>query len=111
MAKGVSQSARAHAQTIHGIAPLVGGRQAGVTIAQTRRDGDIMLFKIFAFIAAAIPVFLFVRSVLFRKPTRMSEGMKEFKKQVDLAVWIFIGLVGCVVALALGKVVWTWLAS
>jgi fumarate reductase subunit D len=69
-----------------------------------------MIFKIIAFIAAAVPVFLFIRSVLFRRPTRMSEGMKEFKKQIDLAVWIFIGLTSCVVAFALGKIIWTWWA-
>jgi hypothetical protein len=51
---------------------------------------------------------LFVRSIFFRRPTRLSEGMKEFKKQVDLAVWIFLALVGCLVAFAAGKLVWTW---
>jgi phosphate/sulfate permease len=70
-----------------------------------------MLFKIIAFIAAAVPIFLFVRSVFFRRPTRMSEGIKEFKKQVDLAFWIFLGLMGCVVAFAVGKLIWTWWAS
>ena len=68
-----------------------------------------MLFKIIAFIAAAIPLFLFVRSVFFRRPTRFSEGVKEFKKQIDLAVWIFLVLVGCLVAVAAGKLVWAWL--
>jgi hypothetical protein len=70
-----------------------------------------MLFKILAFIAAAVPIVLFVRSVFFRRPTRMSEGIKEFKRQFDLAFWIFLGLVGCVVAFAFGKLVWTWWAS
>lgn len=67
-----------------------------------------MLLKIIAFIAAAIPIFLFVRSVFFRRPTRFSQGMKEFRKQIDLAVWIFLGLVGCLVAFAAGKLAWTW---
>ena len=74
-------------------------------------DESIMLFKIIAFIAAAIPLILFVRSIFFRRPTRFSEGLKEFKKQVDFAVWIFLGLVGCVVAFAAGKLVWTWWTS
>jgi hypothetical protein len=70
-----------------------------------------MLLKIIAFLAAAIPIFLFVRGTFFRKPskpTRFSEGIKEFKKQIDLAVWIFLGLVGCLVAFAAGKLAWTW---
>ena len=33
-----------------------------------------MLLKIIAFIAAAIPLFLFVRSVFFRRSTRMNEA-------------------------------------
>jgi multisubunit Na+/H+ antiporter MnhB subunit len=70
-----------------------------------------MLLKFIAFLAAAIPIVLFVRSIFFRRPTRISEGMKEFKKQVDLAVWIFIGLIGCVVTFAAGKLIWTWWAA
>lgn len=67
-----------------------------------------MLLKFIAFLAAAIPIFLFVRGTFFRRPTRFSEGIKEFKKQIDLAVWIFLGLVGCLVAFAAGKLAWTW---
>ena len=67
-----------------------------------------MLLKIIAFIAAAIPIVLFVRALLGKRPSRLSEGMKEFRKQADLAVWIFLGLVGCVVAFAAGKLLWTW---
>jgi hypothetical protein len=70
-----------------------------------------MLFKIIALIAAAIPLILFVRSMLFRRPTRLSEGLQQFKKQVDLAVWIFLVLIGCVVAYAAGRFVWIWWTS
>jgi hypothetical protein len=65
-----------------------------------------MILKIIAFIAAAIPIFLFIRAVFFRRPTRFSEGLKEFKKQTDLAIWIFLFLIGCVVAFAAGKLLW-----
>jgi len=67
-----------------------------------------MIFKIIAFLAAAIPMFLFVRSVFFRRTTRVNEGVKEFKKQANLAVSIFLFLIGCVVAVAAGKLIWTW---
>ena len=67
-----------------------------------------MLFKIIAFIAAAIPIILFLRSIFFRRPTRMSEGFKEFKKQSNLAVTIFLILIGVVVAFTLVKLAWTW---
>ena len=68
-----------------------------------------MIFKIMAFVAAAIPIFLFVRSVFFRRLTRLNEGFKEFKKQSDVAVSIFLFLIACVVIFAVGKLVWAWL--
>ena len=43
-----------------------------------------MILKIIAFLAAAIPIFLFVRSVFFRRTTRVNEGVKEFKKAGQL---------------------------
>jgi Na+/H+-dicarboxylate symporter len=70
-----------------------------------------MIFKIIAFVAVAIPIFLFVRSVFFRRTTRINEGLKEFKKQANLAVSIFLLLIGCVVVFAAGKLVWTWWMS
>jgi phosphate/sulfate permease len=70
-----------------------------------------MLFKIIAFIAAAIPIFLFVRAIFFKRTTRFDESIKEFKKQGNLAVTIFLVLIGCVVAFAAGKLIWTWWAS
>ena len=68
-----------------------------------------MIFKIIAFVAAAIPIFLFVRSIFFRRSTRLNEGFKEFKKQSDAAVSIFLFLIACVVIFTVGKLVWAWL--
>jgi hypothetical protein len=71
-----------------------------------------MILKIIAFIAAAIPIFLFIRSVFFRRPTRFSEGFKEFKKQTDLAIGIFVVLIGLVLLAAAGKLAWAlWFQS
>jgi phosphate/sulfate permease len=67
-----------------------------------------MILKIIAFIAAAIPLYLFIRSIFFRRTTRINEGLKEFKKQADLAISIFLVLVGCVVAFALARLLWAW---
>jgi hypothetical protein len=66
-----------------------------------------MIFKIIALIAAAIPIFLFVRSVFFQRTTRVNEGLREFKKQANLAVSIIV----CVVVFAAGKLAWTWWSS
>ena len=70
-----------------------------------------MIFKIIAFIAAAIPIFLFVRSIFFRRTTPFNDSFKELKKQGNLAVSIFLVLIGCVVVFAAGKLIWTWWTS
>ena len=70
-----------------------------------------MILKIIAFVAAAIPIFLFVRSVFFRRTTRINEGLREFKKQANLAVSIFLVLIVFVVILGVGKLAWTWWSS
>jgi len=67
-----------------------------------------MIFKIIAFLAAAIPIFLFVRSTFVRRTTRINEGLREFKKQANFAVSIFLFLIGFVVVFATGKLDWTW---
>jgi hypothetical protein len=67
-----------------------------------------MIFKILALVAAAIPMFLFLRAMFFRRTTRISDGLKEFKKQANLAVSIFLFLIGCIVVVAVGKLAWTW---
>ena len=70
-----------------------------------------MIFKIIAFLAAAIPIFLFVRSIFFPRTKRINEGLREFKKQANLAVSIFLFLIVCVVVFAAGKLAWTWWLS
>ena len=70
-----------------------------------------MIFKIIALIAVAIPISLFVRSVFFQRTTRVNEGLREFKKQANLAVSIFLFLIVCVVVFAAGKLAWTWWLS
>jgi phosphate/sulfate permease len=70
-----------------------------------------MIFKIIAFFAAAIPIFLFVRSIFFRRTAPINDRFKEFKRHGNLAVSIFLILIGCVVAFAAGKLAWTWWTS
>ena len=67
-----------------------------------------MLLKIVAFVAAAIPLILFVRAVFFRRSTRMGEGLKAFKRQIDLGIWVFLALIACVGLFAVGRLAWTW---
>jgi hypothetical protein len=70
-----------------------------------------MLIKLLALAAAAIPVLLFARTVLLRRPTRFSRNFREFKRQVDFAVWLLIAIIGAVGAFALARMAWTWWAG
>ena len=70
-----------------------------------------MFLKIIAFAAAVIPVILFLRAMFMRRPSKLGAAMREAKKQVDLAIYIFIGIVGCVVVFALGRIAWAWWAG
>jgi hypothetical protein len=70
-----------------------------------------MIFKIIALIAVAIPIFLFVRSIFFRRTTRINEGLREFKNHANLAVSIFVFLIVCIVVFAAGKLAWAWWSS
>ncbi|MCC6777114.1 MAG: hypothetical protein IT537_10850 [Hyphomicrobiales bacterium] len=70
-----------------------------------------MLLKIIAFISAAVPIVLFVRAMFFKsKPlVRSNPRLQEFKKQMNLAVTIFLVLIGCLIFYAIVKLIWTWL--
>lgn len=67
-----------------------------------------MLLKIIAFLSAAIPIFLFLRSLLARRPSRVGTALREAKKQIDLGVTIFLAIIACIAAFALGRLAWTW---
>jgi hypothetical protein len=67
-----------------------------------------MLLKLIALAAAAIPAILFLRAMLGRRPTKLGGALREAKKQIDLAITIFIGIVGVIVAFAAGKLAWAW---
>jgi O-antigen/teichoic acid export membrane protein len=70
-----------------------------------------MFLKIIAFAAAVIPVILFLRAIFMRRPSKLGAAMREAKKQIDLGIYIFLGIIGCIVAFAAGKVAWTWWMS
>jgi multisubunit Na+/H+ antiporter MnhB subunit len=67
-----------------------------------------MILKFIALISAAIPVILFLRAVFGKRPSKLGAAWREAKKQIDLAIYIFIGIIGAIVAFALGKLAWTW---
>jgi len=66
------------------------------------------MLKILIALAALIPVVLFLRALLFRRPTRLRQNMREFKQQVDYAISIFLVVVAGIVLFAFGRLAWAW---
>ena len=67
-----------------------------------------MFLKIIALLAAAIPAFLFLRAMFGARPSKLGTAWREAKKQIDLGITIFIGIVGAIVVFALARLAWAW---
>lgn len=67
-----------------------------------------MLLKLIALLSAAIPVILFFRSFMAKRPSKFGNALREAKKQIDLGITIFLCIIACVVVIALGRIVWAW---
>jgi hypothetical protein len=66
------------------------------------------MLKIIALLSAAIPLILFVRTLLGRRPSKFGSAWREAKKQIDVGINIFLGVVGCVIAVAVARLIWVW---
>ena len=53
------------------------------------------MYKLIAIIMAAIPVVLFLRTILAGRSKKRSQSLSDFKKQVDYLVWAMLFLIGC----------------
>ena len=66
------------------------------------------MLKLIALLSAAIPVILFVRAMLGRRPTKFGAAWREAKKQVDVGITIFLCIIGVIVAIAVVRLAWVW---
>lgn len=64
------------------------------------------MYKLIAILAAAIPFYLFVKSVFFRRSKAMERAFSEFRRQVDYLVWAILLVVGCTVVYSIGKLIY-----
>ena len=67
-----------------------------------------MLLKLIALACAAIPAILFLRAIFGRRPSRIGAALSEARKQIDLAIYLFIGIMACFIAFGLGRLAWSW---
>ena len=85
--------------------------RGGLAYPSRRNTGPFMLLKIIALLSAAIPMVLLVRALMGRRPTKFGAAWREAKQQIDLGIYIFLGIIGCIVAFAAGKFAWAWWTS
>jgi hypothetical protein len=69
--------------------------QTGRTSGDTATDKDsisrdlLHMFKFVTIVAAAIPVFLFLRNIFGRSPV-VKQAVADFRRQIDYLVWIIL---------------------
>jgi len=68
------------------------------------------MLKLIGFIIAALPVILFVKAI-FTRSKRGAEVMSNFKKQLDLAVWAILVLIGVAAAFSIGRLIWQFASA
>jgi len=62
------------------------------------------MYKLISIILAALPVILFLRTILMGQMKR-SQAVSDFRKQVDYVVWIILILIGCGFVDSIGKLI------
>jgi hypothetical protein len=63
------------------------------------------MYKLITILAAAIPIILFLRTVIFGKSKVLREATSEFRRQIDYLVWGFVFLIGCALIYSVGTLI------
>ena len=66
------------------------------------------MMKLITILAAAVPIILFLKTVLFGKSKVMREASAAFRKQVDYLVWEILSLVGCALVYSVGTLIYSF---
>jgi uncharacterized membrane protein YbjE (DUF340 family) len=63
------------------------------------------MLKLIGIVIAAMPVILFARAI-FMGSRRRRQAVSNFKKQMDVAVWAILFMIGLGLAVSIGKLVY-----
>jgi hypothetical protein len=63
------------------------------------------MFKLVVLFAAAIPIFLFLRAVVFRRSTAMQQAFASLDRQIKFLSGVILILVGCGIVYSVGKLI------
>jgi len=65
------------------------------------------MIKLITILAAAIPIILFVKTVVFGKSKVVREATSEFRRQIDYLVWGLVFLIGCALVYSIGTLIYS----
>jgi uncharacterized membrane protein YdjX (TVP38/TMEM64 family) len=63
------------------------------------------MYKLIGIILAAIPIFLFLRTIFTTQSKKRSQAVSNFRRQVDYLVWAILFLVACEVIYLVGTLI------
>jgi multisubunit Na+/H+ antiporter MnhB subunit len=63
------------------------------------------MYKLITILAAAIPIVLFLRTIIFGTSTVLREAPSEFRRPIDYLVWGFVFLIGCALVYSVGTLI------
>lgn len=65
------------------------------------------MYKLITILAAAIPIIIFLKTVLLGKSKVMREASVSFRKQIDYAIWAILFLVGSALLYSVGTLIYS----
>ena len=65
------------------------------------------MIKLITLLAAAIPIIMFVKTVVLGKSKVMRQATAEFRRQVDYLMWGLLFLIGCALAYSIGTLIYS----
>jgi hypothetical protein len=63
------------------------------------------VYKLITILVAAIPIFLFLKTVFFGRSKAMKQAASDFRKHIDYLVWVILLAIGCGIVYSVGKLV------
>jgi hypothetical protein len=63
------------------------------------------MYKLIVIFAALVPLILLVRTIFGSRSKKASRAFSEFKKQIDLLVWVILFIIGCASVYSIGELI------
>ena len=63
------------------------------------------MYKFFVIFAALIPLILLLRTIFAGRSKKASHAFSEFKKQIDIFVWVILFIIGGAIVYSIGELI------